>query len=134
MAMEPTLPVGIIGGGLYHGSRDDLYVFIYHYGRDRPACAAGICPYRDRPGIDLNPSDQHSNGSSLSILFALSKFNPLLSGTYRLVIFNTYSFYMPTFLQPIDLKEYFILTKSCKFNNLKKCSHVIVDLGLSISY
>src|ERR671915_1439594 len=26
----------------------------------------------------------------------------------------------PTFLQLLDLKEYFILTKSCKFNNLKK--------------
>jgi hypothetical protein len=75
-----------------------------------------------------------TDGSSLGILFAFSKFYPLLSGTYRLVIFNTYSFYMPTFLQLVDLKEYFILTKSCKFNNLKKCSHVIVDLGLNISY
>src|SRR5207248_4601774 len=75
-----------------------------------------------------------SDGSSLGILFAASKFNPLLSDAYRLVIFNIYSFYMPTFLQAIDLKEYLILTKSCKFNNLKKCSHVIVDLGLSISY
>src|SRR5205823_4030916 len=75
-----------------------------------------------------------TDGSSLGILFAASKFNPLLSDAYRLVIFNIYSFYMPTFLQAIDLKEYLILTKSCKFNNLKKCSHVIVDLGLSISY
>ena len=84
---------------------------------------------RKRQCILLEPG-----GSSLGILFAASKFNPLLSDAYRLVIFNIYSFYMPTFLQAIDLKEYLILTKSCKFNNLKKCSHVIVDLGLSISY
>src|SRR5437763_2981882 len=97
----------------------------------RPYVSVAAVVERDGPFLMV---EEIPDGSSLGILFAASKFNPLLSDAYRLVIFNIYSFYMPTFLQAIDLKEYLILTKSCKFNNLKKCSHVIVDLGLSISY